>query len=201
MLTIRSPLQRGRPDRIVNEPALLFLLALNVLHITILNFDAVALTEGTPPSAFVSGLVLVLGASAGAFLFMILLRRHGLRRDKCRNGDKGREGQNSQRSHDGSYRKKQFAAGSRPILSLPALVLEPGTRAIGMGVFASVSYLGLILGPALGGDYASWAGNAGGLRFRCRSSPYLPARPVGISPLPARGANPHSIPALIARPS
>jgi predicted MFS family arabinose efflux permease len=48
-----------------------------------------------------------------------------------------------------------------PILSLPALVLEPGTRAIGMGVFASVSYLGLILGPALGGDYATWAGNAG----------------------------------------
>jgi hypothetical protein len=36
-------------------------LALNVLQITILNFDAVALTEGTPSSAFVSGLVLVLG--------------------------------------------------------------------------------------------------------------------------------------------
>jgi hypothetical protein len=84
MLTIRSPLRRrGRPDRIVNEPALLFLLALNVLHITILNFDAVALTEGTPPSAFVSGLVLVLGASAGAFLFMILLRSHGLRKKSC----------------------------------------------------------------------------------------------------------------------
>jgi hypothetical protein len=90
-----------RLDRIVNEPALLFLLALNVLQITILNFDAVALTEGTPPSAFVSGLVLVLGASAGALLFMILLRSHGLRRDKCRNGDKGCEGENSQRSHDG----------------------------------------------------------------------------------------------------
>ena len=96
-----ASLRRGRPDRIVNEPALLFLLALNVLQITILNFDAVALTEGTPSSAFVSGLVLVLGASAGAFLFMILLRSHGLRRDKCRNGDKGCEGENSQRSHDG----------------------------------------------------------------------------------------------------
>src|SRR6516162_10296277 len=62
---IRSPpRRRERPPRIVNEPALLFLLALNVLlHITILNF---ALTEGTPSSAFVSGLVLVLGASAGA---------------------------------------------------------------------------------------------------------------------------------------
>ena len=48
-----------------------------------------------------------------------------------------------------------------PILSLPALVLEPATRAIGMGVFVSVSYIGLVLGPALGGEYATWAGSAG----------------------------------------
>lgn len=48
-----------------------------------------------------------------------------------------------------------------PILSLPALVLEPGTRAIGMGLFASVSYVGLVLGPALGGKYATWVGSAG----------------------------------------
>lgn len=92
---------RGLKPRIVNEPALFSLLALNVLQITILNFDAVALTEGTPSSAFVSGLVLVFGTGAGAFLFMILLRSHGLRRDKCRNGDKDCEGENSQWSHDG----------------------------------------------------------------------------------------------------
>jgi hypothetical protein len=99
---IRSPLLEGRRVcRIENEPALLFLLELNVLQITILNFDTVALTEGTSSSAFVSCLVLVLWASAGAFLFMILLRSHGLRRDKCRNVDKGCEGENSQRSHDG----------------------------------------------------------------------------------------------------
>ena len=48
-----------------------------------------------------------------------------------------------------------------PILSLPTRVLEPGTRAIGMGVFASVAYVGLVLGPALGGKYATWAGSAG----------------------------------------
>jgi MFS family permease len=48
-----------------------------------------------------------------------------------------------------------------PILSLPALVLEPATRAIGMGIFVSVSYIGLVLGPALGGEYATWAGSAG----------------------------------------
>jgi hypothetical protein len=48
-----------------------------------------------------------------------------------------------------------------PIMSLPALVLQPATRAIGMGVFASVSYVGLVLGPAFGGKYATWAGGAG----------------------------------------
>ena len=48
-----------------------------------------------------------------------------------------------------------------PILSLPTRVLEPGTRAIGMGVFASVAYVGLVLGPSLGGKYATWAGSAG----------------------------------------
>jgi MFS family permease len=48
-----------------------------------------------------------------------------------------------------------------PILSLSARVLEPETRAIGMGVFFSISYVGLVLGPVLGGKYATWAGNAG----------------------------------------
>lgn len=52
-----------------------------------------------------------------------------------------------------------LAAG--PILSLPPRVLEPETRAIGMGVFFSISYVGLVLGPVLGGKYATWAGNAG----------------------------------------
>jgi MFS family permease len=52
-----------------------------------------------------------------------------------------------------------LAAG--PILSLPARVLEPDTRAIGMGPFFSISYMGLVLGPTLGGKYATWAGSAG----------------------------------------
>ena len=51
-----------------------------------------------------------------------------------------------------------LAAG--PILSLPPRVLEPDTRAIGMGVFFSISYVGLVLGPTLGGKYATWAGSA-----------------------------------------
>jgi len=52
-----------------------------------------------------------------------------------------------------------LAAG--PILSLPLRVLEPNTRAIGMGLFFSIAYMGLVLGPTLGGKYATWAGGAG----------------------------------------
>jgi predicted MFS family arabinose efflux permease len=52
-----------------------------------------------------------------------------------------------------------LAAG--PILSLPARVLEPGTRAIGMGMFYTVYYIGMMLGPAFGGLCAKWTGTAG----------------------------------------
>ena len=51
------------------------------------------------------------------------------------------------------------AAG--PIMSLPARVLEPSTRAIGMGTFYTVFYIGMMLGPAIGGAYAKRAGTAG----------------------------------------
>ena len=51
-----------------------------------------------------------------------------------------------------------LAAG--PIMSLPARVLQPDTRALGMGVFFSISYVGLVLGPPLGGTYATWVGSA-----------------------------------------
>ena len=50
-------------------------------------------------------------------------------------------------------------AGS--IMSLPARVLQPGTRAIGMGLFFTVYYAGLMLGPMLGGVCAKWTGSAG----------------------------------------
>ena len=52
-----------------------------------------------------------------------------------------------------------LAAG--PILSLPLRVLGPHTRSIGMGVFFSIAYIGLVVGPTLGGKYATWAGSAG----------------------------------------
>jgi MFS family permease len=49
-------------------------------------------------------------------------------------------------------------AGS--IMGLPARVLQPATRAIGIGLFFTVYYAGMMLGPALGGACAKWAGSA-----------------------------------------
>ena len=47
-----------------------------------------------------------------------------------------------------------------PILSLPARVLAPATRAIGMGVFYTVYYAAMMLGPVVAGACAKWAGSA-----------------------------------------
>ena len=51
-----------------------------------------------------------------------------------------------------------LAAG--PIMRLPALVLQPKDRAFGMGWFFTMYYIGMMLGPALGGRYAAWVGTA-----------------------------------------
>lgn len=48
-----------------------------------------------------------------------------------------------------------------PIMSLPARVLLSGTRAIGMGVFYTVYYAAMMLGPVIGGNAAKWVGSAG----------------------------------------
>ena len=47
-----------------------------------------------------------------------------------------------------------------PIMSLPARVLQPQTRAIGMGIFFTVFYAVMMLGPAIGGAIAKWTGGA-----------------------------------------
>jgi predicted MFS family arabinose efflux permease len=49
-----------------------------------------------------------------------------------------------------------------PIMALPAQFLKPGTRALGMGLFYTVFYAGMLIGPFLGGRYASWTGGAAG---------------------------------------
>jgi predicted MFS family arabinose efflux permease len=47
-----------------------------------------------------------------------------------------------------------------PILSLPARVLRPETRAIGMGIFFTLYYATMMLGPVVAGAYAKWTGSA-----------------------------------------
>jgi len=47
-----------------------------------------------------------------------------------------------------------------PIMSLPARVLQPATRAIGMGLFFTVYHAAMMLGPVIGGACAKWAGSA-----------------------------------------
>jgi predicted MFS family arabinose efflux permease len=47
-----------------------------------------------------------------------------------------------------------------PIMSLPARVLQPATRAIGMGLFFTIFYGAMMLGPVIGGGLAKWSGTA-----------------------------------------
>lgn len=47
-----------------------------------------------------------------------------------------------------------------PVMSLPARVLAPETRAIGMGVFYTLYYAAMMLGPAVAGRLAKSAGTA-----------------------------------------
>jgi MFS family permease len=47
-----------------------------------------------------------------------------------------------------------------PIMSLPAKVLQPATRAIGMGLFFTMFYGAGMLGPIVAGALAKWTGSA-----------------------------------------
>ncbi|MGH6642703.1 MAG: CynX/NimT family MFS transporter [Bradyrhizobium sp.] len=47
-----------------------------------------------------------------------------------------------------------------PIMSLPARALQPSTRAIGMGLFYTVYYAAMMLGPVIGGSLAKWSGTS-----------------------------------------
>jgi predicted MFS family arabinose efflux permease len=46
-----------------------------------------------------------------------------------------------------------------PIMSLPARMLQPQTRAIGMGVFFMTFFGCMMLGPVVGGALAKWTGS------------------------------------------
>ena len=47
-----------------------------------------------------------------------------------------------------------------PMMSLPARVLRPETRAIGMGVFYTLFYAAMMVGPVVGGACTKWTGSA-----------------------------------------
>jgi hypothetical protein len=47
-----------------------------------------------------------------------------------------------------------------PVMSLPARVLAPATRAIGMGVFWTVYYGTMMLGLMIAGVASKWTGSA-----------------------------------------
>jgi len=55
-----------------------------------------------------------------------------------------------------------FAGGlaAAPILSLPVRVLEPTVRAIGMGIFFTLFYVHVVIGPWIGGALATMAGTS-----------------------------------------
>jgi hypothetical protein len=49
-----------------------------------------------------------------------------------------------------------------PIMTLPAAVLDPATRALGMGLFFTLYYGVTLSGPVLGGWLAALTGSAAG---------------------------------------
>ena len=70
-----------------------------------------------------------------------------------------------------------------PIMSLPARVLQPATRPIGMGIFYTVYYAAMMLGPVAGGACAKWAGNAAAaFDFGAAVMLALPGAAVGLQP-------------------
>jgi predicted MFS family arabinose efflux permease len=75
------------------------------------------------------------------------------------------------------------ALPSGPIMSLPARVLQPQTRAIGMGIFYTVYYAAMMLGPAVAGAIAKSTGQCGGRpRLRDGGPACLPSILMGIQP-------------------
>jgi MFS family permease len=72
-----------------------------------------------------------------------------------------------------------------PILSLPARVLAPQTRAIGMGIFYTLYYAIMMLGPVAAGAMAKWTGGAAaGFDFGAASLLACPALLFAFNRLP-----------------
>lgn len=54
-----------------------------------------------------------------------------------------------------------FALGAGPMMTLPGDVLTPRSRSLGMGVFFTIYYVVMMVGPRFGGGLAEAAGDAG----------------------------------------
>ncbi|PXW72517.1 putative MFS family arabinose efflux permease [Loktanella sp. PT4BL] len=54
-----------------------------------------------------------------------------------------------------------FALGAGPVMTLPGDVLTPKSRSLGMGVFFTIYYVVMMVGPRFGGGLADAAGDAG----------------------------------------
>jgi MFS family permease len=78
-----------------------------------------------------------------------------------------------------------FGLPAGPMMSLPARVLRPETRAIGMGTFYMLYYGTMMLGPAVGGALAKWTGStATALDFGAAVLLACPALLWGFNRLP-----------------
>ena len=72
-----------------------------------------------------------------------------------------------------------------PMMSLPAKVLQPATRAIGMGLFFTMFYGAMMLGPMVAGRLAKWTGNRHRVRLRRRGDPCVPGAAVAFNRIAA----------------
>jgi MFS family permease len=73
-----------------------------------------------------------------------------------------------------------------PILSLPARVLKPEARAIGMGIFYTLFYGTMMLGPVVAGACAKWTGSAAAaFDFGAAALLACPLLLLGFNRLPA----------------
>jgi predicted MFS family arabinose efflux permease len=78
-----------------------------------------------------------------------------------------------------------------PIMSLPARALQPQTRAIGMGLFFTIFYACMMLGPVVGGALAKWTGSvAAAFDFGALMMLACPLVLWGFSRIPAAAPEP-----------
>jgi predicted MFS family arabinose efflux permease len=78
-----------------------------------------------------------------------------------------------------------FAGGV--IMKLPARILRPEQRAIGMGIFYTIYYGGLVLGTGIGGELADqWGSSSAAFDFAAVLVALCPLPLLWVKQIPAR---------------